>query len=693
MNAPEVQDARRVWDGMVRDLASRIAPAFPSPVHAIRFIDSVQAHCWNIPRKDVQGRADALRSKDYLQSQLLYKANCNLDRLREIETRYAAEQHTDGESVLVVSQRQVVTHGSFRAIGDFPLSDSESGRPATAKVAVFLSCVSGERASVVDRALFLPQKWFEKPDWLHKAQVPSETRFESPPMLGIRLVRRAVTEGLNAPWVVSDFPVEDMEEAELAVRGMGKGYLLEIDARSAMRRLAYRAPSDQARQMLAELPAEAWFSASPEERGERCVHIELDQSTGANDKVWTGGVLVHRSDAGAIRFFATWCPQSTPVERLREILACRRVAVIDIETAAAEFGLDESAVLTTWIAWHRHAAISLLAMGLSKRFRDECGVDALRQQADRKLLASLFHAIERKKVTRPKKVTRQKKSPVSLKADNFPDDWKELSAVQKFHFLTNNHMSRIAGLLPEKVRRFDMWAISGMIYVLLNGLPFRRMPKGYGTPALVQKLFIQWAEAGIMDQIFHELSRDVEGIMPVWVCVEHLTGNEVAARMLNQGLFPKTSLVDFQSALSGMSALAGHPRLRASGLASAANRIPDRDHRYSPTHEMPFYRPRLQGSDRVTIASAADGDIQPSRQRSGLQRRGRHDMRKLVASIASSLSQGVPQEAIVDALATRRPVWSRHGMLTAVFAGMEPSDLDRIEAAMEEFERNRDRSR
>lgn len=691
MSAPEVQDAIRVWDGMVRDLASRIVPAFGSPVHAIRFIESVQAHCWNIPKKDVQGRADALNSKPFLQAQLLYKAKCDLDRLREIETQYAAEHHRDVESVLVVSQRQVATHGSFRAIGDFPLNHYVNGRPATAQIAVFLSCVSAKRSSVVDRALFLPQNWFERQDWLHKAKIPSETRFESPAMIGIGLLKRAAAAGLNASWIVSAFPVDDMEEAELAVRGLGKGYLLEIDPRAAMRRLAYRAPSDQARQMLADLPVEAWLKAGPEERGERCVHIELDHSTGANDKIWTGGVLVHRSDAGAIRCFATWCPQSTSVEKLREILACRPAAVMDIETAAAEFGLDEGALLTTWDAWHRHCAISLLAMSLSKNFRDECGVDALREQADRKLLARLTHLIERKKVAPKKNVIRSKEAPASLRAENVPDEWRALSAVQKFHFLTNNHMSRIAGLLPEPARRFDMWAISGMIYVLLNGLPFGRMPKGYGTPALVQKLFTQWSEAGIMDQIFHELARDVDGILPVWVCVEHLTGNSVAARMLNRELFPKTSTVEFQSVLSGMSALTGQSRLRASGLASAADRIPDRDYRYSPTHEMPFYRPRVQGSDRVTLTSEAAGSTQPSRQRAGLLRR--RDMRKLVASIASSLAQGVPQEAIVDALATRRPAWSRSGMLTDIFAGMQPSDLERVDAAVEEFERKRDRSR
>jgi len=111
-------------------------------------------------------------------------------------------------------------------------------------------------------------------------------------------------------------------------------------------------------------------------------------------------------------------------------------------------------------------------------------------------------------------------------------------------WLSQEQMRRIERHFPLShgvARVDDRRVISGIIFVIRNGLRWRDAPKEYGPHKTIYNRFIRWSRLGVFNRIFAELA--AEGGRPARLMIDatHLKAHRTAASLLKKGLFPDVS--------------------------------------------------------------------------------------------------------------------------------------------------------
>ena len=111
-------------------------------------------------------------------------------------------------------------------------------------------------------------------------------------------------------------------------------------------------------------------------------------------------------------------------------------------------------------------------------------------------------------------------------------------------WLTDNQMRRIEPYFPLShgiPRVDDKRVLSGIIFVIRNGLRWRDAPSDYGPHKTIYNRFIRWSRLGVFNHIFAELS--AKGPRPERLMIDatHLKAHRTAASLLKKGLFPDVS--------------------------------------------------------------------------------------------------------------------------------------------------------
>ena len=111
-------------------------------------------------------------------------------------------------------------------------------------------------------------------------------------------------------------------------------------------------------------------------------------------------------------------------------------------------------------------------------------------------------------------------------------------------FLSEAQMRRIEPYFPLShgiPRVDDRRVISGIIFVIRNGLRWRDAPKDYGPHKTIYNRFVRWSRLGVFNRIFAELARKVGKPDRLMIDATHLKAHRTAASLLKKGLFPDAS--------------------------------------------------------------------------------------------------------------------------------------------------------
>ena len=87
----------------------------------------------------------------------------------------------------------------------------------------------------------------------------------------------------------------------------------------------------------------------------------------------------------------------------------------------------------------------------------------------------------------------------------------------------------------------DRRVISGIIFVIRNGLRWRDVPPSYGPHKTIYNRFIRWSEMGVFGRIFVELAKGGGDTEEIMIDATHLKAHRTAASLLKKGLFPGLS--------------------------------------------------------------------------------------------------------------------------------------------------------
>ena len=111
-------------------------------------------------------------------------------------------------------------------------------------------------------------------------------------------------------------------------------------------------------------------------------------------------------------------------------------------------------------------------------------------------------------------------------------------------WLSKAQMRRIEPYFPLShgiPRVDDRRVVSGIIFVIRNGLRWRDAPKDYGPHKTIYNRFIRWSRLGVFNRIFAALAGEAGDPDQVMIDATHLKAHRTAASLLKKGLFPAVS--------------------------------------------------------------------------------------------------------------------------------------------------------
>jgi transposase len=110
--------------------------------------------------------------------------------------------------------------------------------------------------------------------------------------------------------------------------------------------------------------------------------------------------------------------------------------------------------------------------------------------------------------------------------------------------LSEAQMRRIEPFFPLShgvPRVDDRRVLSGIIFVLRNGLRWRDVPREYGPHKTIYNRFIRWSRLGVFNRILAELTAKRSKSDTLMIDATHLKAHRTAASLLKKGMFPDVS--------------------------------------------------------------------------------------------------------------------------------------------------------
>ena len=111
--------------------------------------------------------------------------------------------------------------------------------------------------------------------------------------------------------------------------------------------------------------------------------------------------------------------------------------------------------------------------------------------------------------------------------------------------LSPAQMRRIEPFFPRShgiPRVDDRRVVSGIIYVICQGLQWKDAPHGYGPPKTLYNRFVRWSRLGVFDRILVALAAQAGTPARVMLDSTHLKAHRTAASLLKGGHFPAASV-------------------------------------------------------------------------------------------------------------------------------------------------------
>jgi SRSO17 transposase len=374
MTGVAVEQMLELWCVELRQVKADLQSLFAHPsvgASAAAFLDGVLG-----PERRKTGwmRAEAAGDPGpWRQQAVLGRGHWDADALRDMVRDYALETLASPGAVLVIDETGFLKQGQH-SCGVGRQYTGSAGKITSCQIGVFAAYVSDKGCAFIDRQLYLPKDWVNKPERRTAAQVPDSIGFITKPEIAAEMIARALVAGVPFNWVAAD-TLYGVGALEMQLRRAGKGYVLGAHATDRFNSwIGKPKVAGTAGEIAQELAPGAWkrLLAGDGTKGARLydwayvelADLEAEEYNEALTGLWTRGLLIRRNlSDGDLAFFSTWCPAGTPINTLVRVEG-RRWAIEDaFETAKTELGLTHNET-RSWHGWHRHVSLVMLAFAM-----------------------------------------------------------------------------------------------------------------------------------------------------------------------------------------------------------------------------------------------------------------------------------------------------------------------------------------
>jgi SRSO17 transposase len=344
------------WAQGLEELAHRIAPRFSRSEPRRRALAYLRGLLAPVERKNGWQLAEAAgdATPDGVQD-FLSRMRWDADAVRDDLRAYVVERLGDPDAVLVLDETGFLKKGD-KSAGVQRQYSGTAGRIENCQIGVFLGYASRHGRALIDRALYLPERWTRDPARRAAAGIPKALALTTKPKLGLAMLDRALEAGVPFAWVTGDSVYGADHRIRRRLEAQRRGYVLAV---TSGQRLGCVPVED----WLAKVPPGGWqrLSAGDGAKGPRLYDWAYLPYRGAAAG-WRMGLLIRRSTAEPddLTYYLTHAPEETTLAQLVRIAGARWAIESCFEAAKGEVGLDDYEV-RSWTGWHRHITLAMLA--------------------------------------------------------------------------------------------------------------------------------------------------------------------------------------------------------------------------------------------------------------------------------------------------------------------------------------------
>lgn len=104
--------------------------------------------------------------------------------------------------------------------------------------------------------------------------------------------------------------------------------------------------------------------------------------------------------------------------------------------------------------------------------------------------------------------------------------------------LSEAQLQRMAPCFPRsrgRPRVDDRRVLSGIVFVIRNGLRWRDAPAVYGPPKTLYNRWVRWSRMGVFSRIFESLATEANPAEQLMIDATHLKAHRTAASLRKKG--------------------------------------------------------------------------------------------------------------------------------------------------------------
>jgi SRSO17 transposase len=258
------------------------------------------------------------------------------------------------------------------------------------QVGVLLAYAGGGGYAPLDRQLYLPEDWAGDEARREKCHGPPEVASREKWQIALELLDRSLP-GLAHGWITGDDEFGRASAFRAGLRLRGERYVLDVPCNTTVRDLERRRPPRKRagvgrKREVRFVRADAWAAAQPESRWERIevrpgekgplrvdamtvrVRAKQDRRVGPEERL----VVIRPVGESRVDYALTNAGPEVP---LAEVVRAQRQRQRIEEMFGAgngEAGLDHYEV-RSWVGWHHHVTLSLVALWFLCLERREVG--------------------------------------------------------------------------------------------------------------------------------------------------------------------------------------------------------------------------------------------------------------------------------------------------------------------------------
>jgi SRSO17 transposase len=284
--------------------------------------------------------------------------------------RHVAEELGDPDGILIIDG------SSFPKKGDHSCGVKRQwcgrlGKVENCQVGVFLAYATAKGHAPLDRQLYLPKDWADDAARREECHVPEDVVYQEKWRIAQQLLERS---GADVPhrWVVADDEFGRVSAWRRWLRFVRKRYVLDVPSNTLVREVGvYRADGSRpkfetAHAWAARQSARRWKTITIRDGAKGPLRVQaMDALVQTKEEGHVGALerlLVTRTlDAQSVQSYALSNATQMPLRIVVRVGSERHRIEEVFQEAKGEVGLGHYE-LRSWIGWHHHMTLSLLAL-------------------------------------------------------------------------------------------------------------------------------------------------------------------------------------------------------------------------------------------------------------------------------------------------------------------------------------------